>query len=115
MSTDEAVLERMYRLIASRKNSDPETSSTARLFTKGPHKIAQKLGEEGVETAIAAVAEGHDRLVRESADVIYHLLVLWVAKGVACDEVWAELERRFGASHSIKELRKKSGEAEGGK
>jgi phosphoribosyl-ATP pyrophosphohydrolase len=114
MGTDEAVLERMYRLIASRKNADPETSYTARLFTKGPHKIAQKLGEEGVEAAIAAVAEGHDRLVRESADVVYHLLVLWVAKEVSCDEVWAELERRFGAADAIKELRRQRSDNEKG-
>src|SRR5438105_12533861 len=97
MNTD-AVLERTYRLIESRKTADPETSYTARLFTKGVHKIAQKLGEEGVEAAIAAVAEGHERLVRESADVIYHLLVLWSAKDVTLDEVWMEVERRFGAS-----------------
>jgi phosphoribosyl-ATP pyrophosphohydrolase len=114
MNSDDAVLERMYRLIESRKDTDPETSYTARLFTKGSHKIAQKLGEEGVEAAIAAVAEGHDRLVRESADVIYHLLVLWVAKGVAIGEVWTELERRFGAVNAIKELRKKSGDNEKG-
>jgi phosphoribosyl-ATP pyrophosphohydrolase len=113
MSAD-GVLERMYRTIESRKAGDPEISYTARLFTKGAHKIAQKLGEEGVEAAIAAVAESHDRLVRESADVIYHLLVLWVAKGVTCDEVWIELDRRFGASTSIKELRKKSSETERG-
>ena len=112
MSTD-AVLERTYRLIESRKTADPETSYTARLFTKGVHKIAQKLGEEGVEAAIAAVAEGHERLVRESADVIYHLLVLWVAKGVVCDEVWVELDRRFGAANAIKELRKSSGNGKG--
>ena len=104
----EAVFERFYRLIESRKTADPETSYTARLFTKGSHKIAQKLGEEGVEAAIAAVAESHDRLVRESADVIYHLLVLWVAKGVASEEVWGELERRFGEASAIKEVRKKS-------
>ena len=110
----EAVLEHFYHLIESRKAADPETSYTARLFTKGSHKIAQKLGEEGVEAAIAAVAESHDRLVRESADVIYHLLVLWVAKGVACDEVWAELERRFGGAEAIKELRKKSSDSEKG-
>src|SRR5690242_17813518 len=113
MTTD-AVLERMYRLIESRKTADPETSYTVRLFTKGTHKIAQKLGEEGVEAAIAAVAEGHDRLVRESADVVYHLLVLWVAKGVACDEVWVELERRFGSATAIKELRRKGSETEKG-
>jgi len=110
----QAVLERFYRLIESRKTADPETSYTARLFTKGSHKIAQKLGEEGVEAAIAAVAESHDRLVRESADVIYHLLVLWVAKGVACDEVWVELDRRFGAPGAIKELRKKGSDSEKG-
>lgn len=114
MTADESTLARMYAVIESRKTADPETSYTARLFAKGTHKIAQKLGEEGVEAAIAAVAEGHERLVRESADVMYHLLVLWAAKGVAPHEVWTELERRFGPSGpAVKEIRKKSGSERG--
>jgi phosphoribosyl-ATP pyrophosphohydrolase len=99
----------LYEVVKSRKTADPETSYTARLLGKGINKIAQKLGEEAVETAIAAVAEGNERTVRESADLLYHLLVLWASKGVEPDEVWAELERRFGTSGlAVKEARKKN-------
>ncbi len=110
MSVDEKILLQLYEVIQSRKNADPESSYTARLYAKGINKIAQKLGEEAVETCIAAVAEGNERLVRESADLLYHLLVLWAAKGVSADEVWTELDRRFGTSGvAVKEARKKNG------
>jgi phosphoribosyl-ATP pyrophosphohydrolase len=110
MSTDEKILLELFDVIQSRKTGDPETSYTARLYAKGVNKIAQKMGEEAVETAIAAVAEGNERLVRESADLLYHLLVLWASKGVAPSEVWAELDRRFGTSGvAVKEARKKNG------
>jgi phosphoribosyl-ATP pyrophosphohydrolase len=106
----DAILSDLFEVIASRKDADPETSYTARLYAKGVRKIAQKLGEEAVETVIASVAESRENLVRESADLLYHLLVLWAAKGVAPDEVWAELERRFGTSGlAVKEARKKGG------
>jgi phosphoribosyl-ATP pyrophosphohydrolase len=104
-----AILEQMFAVIAERKNADPENSYTARLYAKGIKKIAQKLGEEAVETVVAAVAESDERLVRESADLLYHLMVLWSAKGVAPEAVWAELERRFGTSGlAVKEARKKN-------
>ena len=107
---DEAILTRLFEVVKERKNADPESSYTARLHAKGVNKIAQKLGEEAVETAIAAVVEGNERLVRESADLLYHLLVLWAAKSVQPAEVWEELERRFGTSGlAVKEARKKSG------
>lgn len=110
MSVDEKILLQLFEVIQSRKNADPESSYTARLYAKGINKIAQKLGEEAVETCIAAVAEGNERLVRESADLLYHLLVLWAAKGVSADEVWMELDRRFGTSGvAVKEARKKNG------
>jgi phosphoribosyl-ATP pyrophosphohydrolase len=106
---DEKVLLKLYEVIKERKTADPESSYTARLYAKGTNKIAQKLGEEAVETVIAAVDEGNDRLVRESADLLYHLLVLWAAKGVLPGEVWEELERRFGTSGvAVKEARKKN-------
>ena len=109
MSIDEGVLLKLFDVIKERKTADPETSYTARLYAKGINKIAQKLGEEAVETTIAAVVEGNDRLVRESADLLYHLLVVWAAKGVAPNDVWEELERRFGTSGvAVKEARKKS-------
>jgi phosphoribosyl-ATP pyrophosphohydrolase len=106
----EAILREVFDVIAARKNADPETSYTARLYAKGVKKIAQKLGEEAVETVIAATAESDQHLVRESADLLYHLLVLWSARGVAPADVWAELDRRFGTSGlAVKEARKKSG------
>lgn len=87
-------LDRLYAVIESRRGGDPAHSRTARLFAKGTPKIAQKVGEEAVETVIAALAEPRERLIAESADLLYHLLVLWAAQGVAPDEVWAELDRR---------------------
>ncbi len=98
MSTDDAVLDRLYATIAGRKGSDPQQSYTARLFAKGRPKIAQKLGEEAVETVIAALAEGPDKVVSESADLLYHLMVLWAECGVSPAQVWRELERREGIS-----------------
>lgn len=108
MQKDERILLEMLEVIGQRKGADPATSYTARLYAKGIHKIAQKVGEEAVETVVAAVAESDDRLARESADLLYHLLILWHAKGLSPAEVWAEMERRFGTSGSaIKEIRKK--------
>lgn len=110
MPTSEKILMDMFEVIEGRKSADPESSYTARLFAKGTQKIAQKFGEEAFEAAIAAVSESQERLVRESADVLYHLLVLWAAKGVKPPLVWEELEKRFGTSGlAVKEQRKKNG------
>jgi len=95
---DALVLDRLFATIAARKGADADTSYTARLFSQGPRKIAQKLGEEAVETIVAALAEGRDRVIGESADLLYHLLVLWAETAVAPAEVWAELQRREGVS-----------------
>lgn len=95
---DQHVLDALYAVVAGRKGADPETSYTARLFSKGRGKIAQKLGEEAVETVIAALAEGKDKVAAESADLLYHLLVLWAELGLRPEEVWAELARRQGIS-----------------
>ena len=108
MQKDERILVEMLEVIGQRKAADPATSNTARLYAKGIHKIAQKVGEEAVETAVAAVAESDQRLARESADLLYHLLILWHAKGLSPAEVWAEMDKRFGTSGTaIKENRKK--------
>ncbi len=93
-----AVLERLYATLASRKGGDPETSYTARLFSRGTAKIAQKLGEEAVETLIEAVRGNRRALTEESADLLYHLLVLWADAGVEPAEVWAVLAAREGTS-----------------
>jgi phosphoribosyl-ATP pyrophosphohydrolase len=93
-----AIIEELYDVIASRKGGNPESSYTAKLFSRGRGKIAQKLGEEAVETVIASLSETPDKVVGESADLLYHLLVLWADCGIAPAEVWAELDRRQGVS-----------------
>ena len=102
-----AVLDRLWQIIQSRRNADPQSSYTARLFVRGRAKIAQKLGEEAVETVIEGVGENSAALVAESADLIYHLLVLWAAAGVSPTEVAAELARREGMS-GIEEKRSRA-------
>jgi phosphoribosyl-ATP pyrophosphohydrolase len=92
------VLTRLYRAILDRRNADPEQSRTARLLQQGNKKIAQKFGEEAVEAALEGVLGNRDRLVAESADVLYHLFVMWAACGVKPEDVWAELKRREGVS-----------------
>ena len=92
------VLDRLWQVIAGRRGADPETSYTARLFAAGRARIAKKLGEEAVETVIAGLVEPPAALVAESADLLYHLLVLWADAGVAPAEVAAELARREGVS-----------------
>lgn len=98
MPSDGKIVDQLYQTIAARKGADPATSYTAKLFSKGRGKIAQKLGEEAVETVIAALTETPEQLVGESADLLYHLLVLWADCGVEPADVWAELERRQGVS-----------------
>jgi len=93
-----AVLDRLWSVVLSRRDADPAVSHSARLLSRGPAKVAQKFGEEAVECLIEAVAGNRAALIAESADVLYHLLVVWVASGVRPDEVWAELQRREGIS-----------------
>ena len=81
-------------LIEGRKTADPESSYTAQLLQGPLRRAAQKVGEEGVETALAAVAETDDKLVSEAADLFYHTLVLLAAKDVKLEAVIAELKRR---------------------
>ncbi len=92
------VLDRLYNVVMSRRNADPETSHSARLLSRGTMKVAQKFGEEAVECLIEAVAGDKVKLVGESADVLYHLLVMWVDAGIEPEAVWAELRRREGTS-----------------
>lgn len=94
----DAAIARLFDTIASRKGGDASESYTAKLFARGTDKIAQKLGEEAVETVIAAVGKDRDGTIGESADLIYHLLVLWADAGIRPDDVLAELERREGTS-----------------
>ncbi len=93
-----SALDRLWNVIQSRRGADPESSYTARLFARGRAKIAQKFGEEAVETVIEGVGDNPAALVGESADLLYHLLVLWAAAGVSPADVAAELVRREGTS-----------------
>jgi phosphoribosyl-ATP pyrophosphohydrolase len=92
------VLARLWQTILSRRGGDPEQSYTARLFARGPEKIAQKFGEEAVEAVIEGVRGDRNRLVGESADLLYHLLVMWAQTGVEPDMVAAELASREARS-----------------
>ncbi|HEY0418330.1 MAG TPA: phosphoribosyl-ATP diphosphatase [Acetobacteraceae bacterium] len=93
-----AVLDRLWNVVLSRRDADPAASHSARLLSRGTAKVAQKFGEEAVECLIEAIAGNRGALVAESADVLYHLLVMWVDAGIHPDEVWAELQRREGVS-----------------
>jgi phosphoribosyl-AMP cyclohydrolase / phosphoribosyl-ATP pyrophosphohydrolase len=88
------LLSRLAATIARRAEQRPEDSYTVQLLARGVAKIAQKVGEEAVETVVAATAEDDDRLAAESADLLYHLLVLLQSRGIPLDRVWGELERR---------------------
>ena len=94
----ENLLARVFATIRARRGADPKASHTAGLFAAGAPAIAQKVGEEAVETVIAGLGNDRSALVRESADLLYHLLVLWAERGVTPDEVLAELARREGTS-----------------
>jgi len=95
---DDHVLDRLYVVIDSRKGADPDTSYTARLFSRGRAQIAKKLGEEAVEALIEGIKGDRPKLVAESADMLYHLLTLWAATNVKPRAVWTELARREGLS-----------------
>jgi phosphoribosyl-ATP pyrophosphohydrolase len=97
-AADKHVLDRLYVVIDGRKGANPDTSYTARLFSRGPQQIAKKLGEEAVEALIEGLRGDGPRLVGESADLLYHLLTLWAATGVKPRAVWNELARREGIS-----------------
>src|SRR4029434_3795754 len=87
-------LAQLYDLIAARKETRPEGSYTTRLFEEGIDKIVKKLGEEAVETVIAAKNDSSQRIVEETADLVYHLLVTLVARGVSLEEIAEELRNR---------------------
>ena len=92
------VLDRLYKTIVSRRGADPSTSYTAKLFSRGTAKIAQKVGEEAVEAVIEAMRGDRDKLADESADLLYHLLVVWADAGIKPEQVYARLAAREGMS-----------------
>src|ERR1700694_149426 len=87
-------LERLYLAVIAAKDLDPAISRTARLFQRGPAKMAKKLAEEAIEVVIDAVNGNPDAVIRESADLLYNLTVLWASAGVRPEDVWREMERR---------------------
>jgi phosphoribosyl-ATP pyrophosphohydrolase len=93
-----ALLDQLYEVVVSRRGADPAVSHSARLLSRGAAKVAQKFGEEAVECLIEGAAGNRAALVGESADVLYHLIVMWVAAGATPGEVWAELARRSNTS-----------------
>lgn len=93
-ATDYTFIADLEQLIASRKGADPESSYTAHLYSRGIKRIAQKVGEEGVETALAATVKDLDELKNESADLLYHLLVLLQASGLSMQDVVGILRER---------------------
>jgi phosphoribosyl-ATP pyrophosphohydrolase len=92
------VLDDLYQTILSRKGAEASSSYTASLYAKGTAKIAQKVGEEAVETCIEALQGNKDKLKAESADLLYHLLVLWADQEITPDEIYAVLQSREGLS-----------------
>ena len=87
-------LDRLYRAVLAARTADPAVSRTARLLRAGRGKMAKKLAEEAVEVVIDAMNGHNEAVVRESADLIYNLVVLWVASGINPSDVWAEMDRR---------------------
>jgi phosphoribosyl-ATP pyrophosphohydrolase len=95
---DATILDRLFAIVEQRKGADPALSHSARLLSHGTAKVAQKLGEEAVEAVIEAMRGNRDGVIAESADLLYHLMVVWVDAGIRPATVWAELERRQGVS-----------------
>ena len=108
MSAGPEVLERLFQSILERRTADPKTSYTAKLFQRGRAKIAQKVGEEAVEAVIEAMRGDRDKLAQESADLLYHLLVLWADAGLNPAEVWQVLAAREGVSGIAEKAKRKT-------
>lgn len=100
---------RLYQAVEAASQRDPATSRTARLIRAGVPKAAKKMAEEAVEVVIDAMTGQSDAVVRESADLIYNLVVLWSVSGVRPEQVWAEMERRERMMGIAEKLPKKDG------
>ncbi len=95
---------RLYEAVLAASGADPATSRTAKLLNAGRGKVAKKLAEEAAEVVIDAMAGQPEQVVRESADLLYHLVVLWAHAGVRPEQVWAEMRRRelmFGIAEQL--------------
>ena len=98
MPTEQHILDELYQVVLSRKDASPDSSYTASLLHKGLDKILKKVGEEATEVVIAGKGGSDSELVCETADLLYHCLVLLVARGISVEAVWTELQRRAGVS-----------------
>jgi phosphoribosyl-ATP pyrophosphohydrolase len=97
-------VEKLHEAVLAARHADPGASRTARLLRSGRAKVAKKLGEEAVEVVIDAMHGSREALVRESADLLYNLVVLWVAAGIQPKDVWKEMDRRerlFGIAEKL--------------
>jgi phosphoribosyl-ATP pyrophosphohydrolase len=97
-------IDRLYLAIVAAKNADPAASRTARLLRSGRSKMAKKLAEEAIEVVIDVIDGNTDAAVKESADLVYNLVALWVAAGIEPRQVWAEMARRerlFGIAEKL--------------
>jgi len=104
---DKHIIEKLYEVLEQRKDADPETSYVAKLYEGGAEKISRKVMEEALETVLEAVKGDSEKLAAESADLLFHLMVLWAQQGVKPAEVFAILEERLGTSgHAEKAARK---------
>ena len=104
-------LERLYQAVIAAKDLDPATSRTARLFQRGPAKMAKKLAEEAIEVVIDAVNGKTDAVVRESADLLYNLTVLWASAGVKPEDVWREMAAARASARHCREAAEIGGQA----
>lgn len=104
------VLEKLAAVLESRRAADPDSSYVAGLYHKGLDTILKKIGEEATETVLAAASGDREKIVRETADLWFHCLVLLVQQGIKPADVLAELERRFGVSGLEEKARRAGGE-----
>jgi phosphoribosyl-ATP pyrophosphohydrolase len=104
-------LERLYAAVIATRNADPAGSRTAKLLRAGRSKMAKKLAEEAVEVVIDAMHGETEAVVKESADLMYNLVVLWVASGIHPKDVWSEMDRRERLFGIAEKLPKRSAQA----
>ncbi len=102
-----SVLKRLARTIESRKGADIKKSYTAKLFSRGPEKCAEKFGEEAVEAIIACVKGDTQNLKEEAADVLFHMLIMLQSRDVTLEDVYEELKRREGKSGIVEKQERK--------
>jgi phosphoribosyl-ATP pyrophosphohydrolase len=94
MTIDAGYLRHLYDVVQARRSASPDESYVAKMFARGRNKMTQKVGEEATEVVIAALAEGNKATVNESADLLFHLLVLWAEMGITVEEIFEEMQRR---------------------